>query len=323
MDPLSQDHPAFLLGRIKKKRIMQHTVLWGMAASLGIHGAAILGILLWMQSCYIPFGGAEGSKGVVFCLLAGNLPGGRAEVLSARQQNTTHLSEQSPDSGDSHNLLTEPASVTEGMPEQNYSEKISDNSIDSTAFHKDADDASSVAMTAPRIRPQVARDKKAKKREEKASAAFKNKKSSSQSELSKQQRFLHTARHDGESGKSRSLPSSVLSASEGPGGETGSDTGTTVRFGERVGPAFRVFVPPAYPASARRRGIAGRVVIDLALDAQGKLISAQVLSSPDDSLSQAALKAVRSAVFYPYRPGVEARACRTRVSIHFTLKQGT
>jgi TonB family protein len=62
-------------------------------------------------------------------------------------------------------------------------------------------------------------------------------------------------------------------------------------------------VPASYPASALTKGIAGKVVLRLAIDAQGKVIDETVLSG-DPALTQAAIDAARQWRFEaPIRDG--------------------
>jgi TonB family protein len=62
-------------------------------------------------------------------------------------------------------------------------------------------------------------------------------------------------------------------------------------------------VPASYPASALAKGISGKVILKLAIDAQGKVTDATVLSG-DPALTQAAIEAARKWQFEaPLRDG--------------------
>jgi TonB family protein len=62
-------------------------------------------------------------------------------------------------------------------------------------------------------------------------------------------------------------------------------------------------VPPSYPASALAKGISGKVILKLAIDAHGKVSDATVLSG-DPALTQAAIDAARKWQFEaPLRDG--------------------
>ena len=109
----------------------------------------------------------------------------------------------------------------------------------------------------------------------------------------------------------------------GIGTSQGSGVGEAVhaRFGMDVGPSFIRFTPPVYPASARRRGISGLVLLRVLISAQGRAERIEVVSSVDDSLSRSACTAVRNAVFAPYKPSGKALACWAELPIRFQLER--
>lgn len=88
--------------------------------------------------------------------------------------------------------------------------------------------------------------------------------------------------------------------------------------GIRAG-AFLFKVPPIYPPSARAAQISGTVVIQAVIDKDGILQNARVVSSPDDSLSQAALDAVRQWRYQPYTLNGEPVSVMTTINVGFTL----
>lgn len=80
--------------------------------------------------------------------------------------------------------------------------------------------------------------------------------------------------------------------------------------------------PPAYPASSRRRGEEGRVLLRVQVMADGH--PAQVLvhaSCGFEHLDNAALDAVRHWQFVPARQGGDAVAAWVIVPVHFSLKE--
>jgi TonB family protein len=80
-------------------------------------------------------------------------------------------------------------------------------------------------------------------------------------------------------------------------------------------------VPPIYPPMARAARISGTVVIQAMIGKDGTIQNAKVVSSPDDSLSQAALDAVRQWRYQPYMLNGEPVAVMTTINVGFTLNQ--
>jgi TonB family protein len=80
--------------------------------------------------------------------------------------------------------------------------------------------------------------------------------------------------------------------------------------------------PLHYPAKARARGVQGRVLLAVTINADGRrdAQSIQTISSPDSELTAAAVRWVRSAKFVPVC--VAARAVRVRVAIPLDFKRG-
>lgn len=80
--------------------------------------------------------------------------------------------------------------------------------------------------------------------------------------------------------------------------------------------------PPNYPEEARRRGQQGTVVVAVAVDAAGVVVSATLQApSPHPALNREALRAVRSWRFEPARRDGQAIATTTEVVIEFQLEQ--
>jgi protein TonB len=80
-------------------------------------------------------------------------------------------------------------------------------------------------------------------------------------------------------------------------------------------------VSPIYPPSARAAHIGGTVVIKAMIDKNGMIQNAEIVSSPDESLSQAALDAVRQWRYQPYTLNGEPVAVMTTINLSFSLNQ--
>ena len=78
--------------------------------------------------------------------------------------------------------------------------------------------------------------------------------------------------------------------------------------------------PPEYPASLRNSGVQGRVRLELVVDTLGRPEPATVraVTSPNDSLSGAAVTAMKSCLFTPARIG--GRAVRVLIQIPIDFK---
>ena len=63
---------------------------------------------------------------------------------------------------------------------------------------------------------------------------------------------------------------------------------------------------PDYTIDLRRRGVEGRVVLEVDLDRRGRISDLRVRSSEDPELSEAALEAVRTWQFDSARRGFES-----------------
>lgn len=78
-------------------------------------------------------------------------------------------------------------------------------------------------------------------------------------------------------------------------------------------------VDPVYPPSARAAHITGTVIVEATIGKNGRIKDAKVVSSPDDSLSAAALDAVRQWRYEPYTVNGEPMEIHTRINVGFTL----
>jgi protein TonB len=77
----------------------------------------------------------------------------------------------------------------------------------------------------------------------------------------------------------------------------------------------------AYPAEAKQKGLEGPVVMDILVDATGRVRDAKLLQGPDESLNQAALAAVRGFMFTPAMVQDKAVAVRIRYAYRFVLER--
>jgi TonB family protein len=80
-------------------------------------------------------------------------------------------------------------------------------------------------------------------------------------------------------------------------------------------------VPLIYPPEARAARISGTVVIQAIIGKDGILKNPRVLSSPDDSLSQAALDCVRQWRYRPYLLNGSPVEVQTTINVEFTLNR--
>ena len=75
-----------------------------------------------------------------------------------------------------------------------------------------------------------------------------------------------------------------------------------------------------YPQFARQAGIEGQVVIQFVVDERGNVVDPVVLRSPNDLLSEAALKAVRESRFTPGQQRGRPVKVRFAVPVTFRLR---
>lgn len=80
--------------------------------------------------------------------------------------------------------------------------------------------------------------------------------------------------------------------------------------------------PPAYPASARRRGLEGNVLLEVLVSGAGDASSVKIArSSGVDVLDKAAQEAVEKWKFVPGRRGGEIMEARVMVPVEFRLER--
>lgn len=76
-----------------------------------------------------------------------------------------------------------------------------------------------------------------------------------------------------------------------------------------------------YPAEAKKAGVQGAVVMDILVDANGKVRQASLISGPGYGLNEAALEAVKSFEFKPARVQEKPVAVKIRYSYRFVLER--
>jgi TonB family protein len=87
-----------------------------------------------------------------------------------------------------------------------------------------------------------------------------------------------------------------------------------VMAGRKVGGANTI-----YPADAKRAHVQGTVVLDALIGADGLIHDLHAISSPDASLTAAAMNAARTWRYKPYLLNGEPVATRTEIHINFTF----
>ncbi len=93
----------------------------------------------------------------------------------------------------------------------------------------------------------------------------------------------------------------------------------SVPFGGIMGPAFKRFVQPVYPAQARRLGLSASVRLLVSLDAGGIVQNIEILEGEERMFVDSAIKAIRRSEFWPYKPEGKALPCATVISVRFKL----
>jgi TonB family protein len=79
-------------------------------------------------------------------------------------------------------------------------------------------------------------------------------------------------------------------------------------------------IEPSYPEEARRQGIEGRVVMQIYIDKTGVVRNVEILKTPGQALSDAAMKSVTATRFSPARVNGEVRAVCMQFSLRFHLE---
>lgn len=84
-------------------------------------------------------------------------------------------------------------------------------------------------------------------------------------------------------------------------------------------PSFRVQVKPAYPEQARRLGIEGVVILEVAISSEGRVLEARIIEDPGFGLGESALRAIMASEFEPALSGETPVAVRVRIPVRFLL----
>jgi len=121
--------------------------------------------------------------------------------------------------------------------------------------------------------------------------------------------------YDG-AGGSGSRVASLPPAGGGAAGDVGAEYGPYLSaLRQRIQQSVR------YPASARRRGLAGTVSVEILIQANGAIGDVTLLeSSSHAALDEAALDTIRSLPRMPLPPEVPARPLRVRVPVVFQMR---
>lgn len=90
----------------------------------------------------------------------------------------------------------------------------------------------------------------------------------------------------------------------------------TVELRRQTPPRIVSRVEPVYPPEAKARGVKGNVVLEIRVDADGKVTDVKVLRSVDAALDQAAVDAVRQWRYAPLTPATPVIAT---VTVRFHL----
>lgn len=78
-------------------------------------------------------------------------------------------------------------------------------------------------------------------------------------------------------------------------------------------------VSPSYPQSAKSNHIGGTVLLMAIITKEGKISSLDVIASPDKSLSDAAMDAVKHWTYQPYLLNGQPTEVDTRITVNFNL----
>jgi TonB family protein len=79
--------------------------------------------------------------------------------------------------------------------------------------------------------------------------------------------------------------------------------------------------PKIYPAQARDNGKEGRVVLDICIDAEGRIADVRIIHDPGSGLAQAALEYVRGCVWEPAKVQGRPVPVRIRKPVVFRLNE--
>ena len=103
---------------------------------------------------------------------------------------------------------------------------------------------------------------------------------------------------------------------------TGPGPAQIMVLGEVGAPRFISREAPAYPSVARKLGKEGKVVLRLALDAQGRLQGVEVVEANGFGFAESAGAAIRKSTFAPAVRGGKTVASQVLVPVRFVLHEG-
>lgn len=126
-----------------------------------------------------------------------------------------------------------------------------------------------------------------------------------------------------ESSAKASLPTSPQNAAQPPLGKPETTGPRRTSFDAVDGPKFLQPPAPRYPRLARRKGVEGQVLMELTIDAEGRLMSASIKKRGGNGFDEAALEVVRKAIFRPATHNGRPSACIVLLPIHFTLRNAS
>jgi len=103
----------------------------------------------------------------------------------------------------------------------------------------------------------------------------------------------------------------------------GSQPQTTPVAGNEVPPKAENLVQPAYPEEARKAGVEGTAIVEVAIGADGAVLACSLTaSSGNSSLDQAALGAAKSSKFAPGTKDGKKVEMKVKVPFQFKLGDG-
>lgn len=79
------------------------------------------------------------------------------------------------------------------------------------------------------------------------------------------------------------------------------------------------FVPPIYPASAKRNRVSGSVILRARIGRDGRIHGLKVISTPDGDLAISSLAAVRQWTYKPYLLNGEPVEVDTQITVNFAI----
>ena len=79
---------------------------------------------------------------------------------------------------------------------------------------------------------------------------------------------------------------------------------------------------PKYPGIAKAAHIQGVVLLHAVIDKAGHIQDLSIISSPDDSLSQASMKAVKKWLYEPYLLNGQPTEVDTTITVNFAMGTG-